>query len=418
MSDPSTSSRSREEARGSAACLTRGRARARVSVPWLESLEDRTLLSYATAASDLQGDLGTLSTSLVKDMSDSIPLVGSQLAGLSPVKQLLGSIENGLAGPLMDATSAGDLVNRLGSSSILGPLLNGASVGFSSKPDGTFTVTLPLAQDLGSFDANPKVDLGLGKFLTFTTSGGLVLDVKFEYLLAFTVQPGGSAALDAPSLGLQGLPGASLGLTVTANLMNFTASGTLTGLLHAEANQNGTTNFTGTFGATVSSSGDATVALVGSAEASLGLALSFVGPNDPNVASAPINPQITATLEAGWSFKGSDSNPDGPQASFGHLTKLSFENVSLDVGALLPHFLNTIISDVQSITEPLQPIVDFFETDIPGLDNIGVHVSLLTLIDPEGTSALGKVLDLINFINKDLPADRRREHHPRQFLVH
>ena len=402
MSPTNTRSRLRQATRSSAARLTPGRAR--VSVPWIEALEDRTLLSYAAAASDLQSDLGTLSTSLVKDMSDAIPLVGSQLTGLLPVTQLLVSIENGLTDPLMHATSAGDLVNRLGSSSILGPLLNGASVGFSSKTDGTFTVTLPLAEDLGSFNANPNVDLGLGKFLTFTTSGGLVLDVKFDYLLAFTVQPGGSAALDAPSLGLPGLPGASLGLTVTANLMNFTASGTLTGLLHAEVSPNGATNFTGTFGATVSGSGDAKVALVGSAEASLGLALSFVGPNDPNVDSAPINPQITATLEAGWSFDGFDSNPDGPPASFGHLTKLSFEDVKLDVGALLPHFLNTIISDVQSITEPLQPIVDFFETDIPGLDNIGVHVSLLTLIDPEGTSALGKVLDLINFINKDLPA--------------
>ncbi len=49
--------------------------------------------------------------------------------------------------------------------------------------------------------------------------------------------------------------------------------------------------------------------------------------------------------------------------------------VSLDLD-----FLNPIISDIQSVTEPLQPIVNVLNAQVPGLNLLGIHETLIDLL--------------------------------------
>ena len=65
-----------------------------------------------------------------------------------------------------------------------------------------------------------------------------------------------------------------------------------------------------------------------------------------------------------------------------------------------------MIEEVQRFTKPLQPIVDFFNAEVPELDQVGVHISLRTIMDAtgEGNGEIGPILDAIAFIN-NLPTN-------------
>ena len=117
----------------------------------------------------------------------------------------------------------------------------------------------------------------------------------------------------------------------------------------------------------------------------------------------PLNPHLTTELVVDWNFSTAtnESLLDPNTGSF----SVQFKNLSLDVGNLIPGFLQEVIQDVQRVTKPLQPIVDIVDQNIPGLDAIGIHESVRSMLEASGSfpAGLGNALDAINLIN-NLPS--------------
>ena len=97
-----------------------------------------------------------------------------------------------------------------------------------------------------------------------------------------------------------------------------------------------------------------------------------------------INPTITTGLSFGMSFDDSVARRR-PGVDFGAFTgPITFDgvNVTLDLG-----FLSKIVTDIQEITKPLQPIINVLNAQIPGLDAIGIKETLVGLfLDLTGNS--------------------------------
>ena len=119
--------------------------------------------------------------------------------------------------------------------------------------------------------------------------------------------------------------------------------------------------------------------------------------------NAPINPKLGADLHLVWKFDSSsvpeDADTDAEKSSFGTLQTLSLTNITLDAGDLLPGMITSIITDIQKVTKPLEPIVDFLDAEVPGLSSIGIHLSIESLLEADGQDGLAEVLGLIQFLN-------------------
>jgi RTX calcium-binding nonapeptide repeat (4 copies) len=384
-----------------------------------EELEDRTLLSgidYGAVGVEVYNQLVTAQTGIVNSLVDSIPFVGTALKQLPGINNLLGQFDDTLKKDLATA-SAATLQSEI-ASALNGLLLGGVQI-TPVGSDGGFDVTARLHKTYTPVSASNADNFGLGKFLTFNTANTLDVTLTFDYLLGFSVDAQSDVTLDqtdlnkgVPKLGVAGdatLPDTPLAFGVNVALDGFSATGKLNGLLavHAQpAPGSGGPNFNGEFGVSLTPQGTATTTLTGDADANLALALNFDG-NGPAFGNtnptAAIDPELTATFHVHWHFGGNDP-ADNDESTFGSLTDLSFSNIRLDIGSLFPGFINTIVSDVQKVTKPLQSIVDFLNNPLPVLDKIGVHLSIRQIIEESGSSGLGTVLDDINFINNDLPS--------------
>ena len=113
----------------------------------------------------------------------------------------------------------------------------------------------------------------------------------------------------------------------------------------------------------------------------------------------PLNPHLKTEFVLVWTFS-TATNESLLDANTGTFT-VQFNDLRLDVANLIPGFLQEVIQDVQRVTKPLQPIVDIINQDIPGLDKIGIHESLHSILEKTGNlpSGLGNALDAISLIN-------------------
>ena len=204
----------RSRSRQAASIVPRSRltgCRARASAPWLEALEDRTLLSF-------NGSLQTLETQVLAAIGTSIPVVGSQLANYAPVKalfeQFVGPLDSAVANPTHDSLVAGV-------TSALGSLLVGNVQVTPPNGSGPYAVSAHIHDDDTIF-ATPSTTagFGLGSFLTAQVTDSLNVMLHFDYLLNFTVDADGSASLD-PTLA------SPMTINLDAMLPGFTASGSL-----------------------------------------------------------------------------------------------------------------------------------------------------------------------------------------------
>ncbi len=251
---------------------------------------------------------------------------------------------------------------------------------------GLYTVSAHLHEDLGSKTPLLQSVFGLGEFLNVRVAAALSYQLDFDYVLRFTVDTHGSVALDATTT-------SPMTITVKATLIGFSAeAGTLNNLLSAKVSippAQPPPNFNLTFAINPLDNGDAPFTLSGSANATLAMQLSFVSA-DAGI-NPPINPKLGATLHVAWS--------DTPSDLPGKFTDLTIDNVGLDVGALLPEFLTNIIGKIQTYTKRLQPIADFLQAEVPGLDKLGVHLSLEKLAELDGYPALGTFVTVVDLLN-------------------
>ena len=419
MSATSTSSRSREEPRRPAARLARGRAK--VSVPWIEALEDRTLLAspFATAASQLKTDFQSVQSGITNalQLASAIPILGNKLDLAAPLETLFGDFANPLEAllnpspPPQAPLTATDIQNGLDAA--LGPWLGPKGIiAFNTPSSGGFSTTIDLRVAMTPETFNTAdFNVGLGSFLTLALNSQASFQVGLDYLLAFSVDGSGNVTLDdSPSLQTTlsdaALPNTPLAIDFSLTLDHFKASGTIDNLMAVTAADVGDTGaqgtdpnpttFAGAIGVAIGSNESASLALQATANVNSALALQF-GHN------APINPKLGADLHLVWKFDSStvpaDAETDAEKSSFGTLQTLSLTNITLDAGDLLPGIITSIITDIQKVTKPLEPIVDFLGTEVPGLSSIGIHLSIESFLEADGQDGLVKVLGLIQFLN-------------------
>jgi Ca2+-binding RTX toxin-like protein len=61
------------------------------------------------------------------------------------------------------------------------------------------------------------------------------------------------------------------------------------------------------------------------------------------------------------------------------LPSIAFKNVRLDMGSFFNSFANPVIANVAKVLKPFDPILEVLNTNIPGLDDIGIKINLLNL---------------------------------------
>jgi hypothetical protein len=365
----------------------------------LESLEDRTLLAcnpnpFAELAQQIQGvsPLQAAVTTALNGASQ-VPLLfnkanqNGMLGEFDRAKvftsDLLNRAQaalNSLSGDATDAQIRNAVYLALGPNdlNLLG-VVDPSQADVPSKyvvvthPNGPRTVGIELVlhKDV-TISQSPayKLDLGLSALpFQVQASGGFQVAVGFDYAFKFgfdssaaghdylaTCEPNKGFFLDTKYLDdfgkafphTQLLVHASAGLTPNASIRAIVGflQGTLT-------NASPPTNVSLDFKASRLIPGQTpTFAVAGDANVRLHLDVGFAG-------AANQFPSIGADLVLGWSFGGGNPPPT-----------VAFQNVTVNMGSALSNFLEPIVGYVQTATKPLQPILDFLGTPIPGLDDL------------------------------------------------
>ncbi len=114
-------------------------------------------------------------------------------------------------------------------------------------------------------------------------------------------------------------------------------------------------------------------------------------------------PKLTSGFVFDWGFDLTSIT----DSSFGNaiaegLKLVEFQDVSLDLGSFVNDVLGPIVSKIQTVTKPVQPLIDVFTTPFPVLDDFGLEITLLDLAAAYGTvnpDMIYAIADIITFIN-------------------
>ena len=118
-------------------------------------------------------------------------------------------------------------------------------------------------------------------------------------------------------------------------------------------------------------------------------------------------PQIRSDFVLDWHLGDSDLyidlNKVGDTIQDG-LKLVEFQNVSLDLGSYISDFLGPTFEKIQSVTKPLQPMIDFLTTPFPVLSDVGIELTFLDLAEYYSngkfdTGFFDSVAEVITFVN-------------------
>jgi N-acetylneuraminic acid mutarotase len=331
--------------------------------PSLERLEDRTVLSVsgtqaAQAITQIQTGLSSLDSTLQGVLSSlkTLPFLGNELGAVRGAGSALNS-------SLQSAQS--NIPAVIGATSVT--LFSdgaGDSITATSPSDGVLDLTVHANLASQQITTSPA---GLGNFLQVREVPNQPLTLGTTAALQVEVDcTGTTPTLTSSSFN-------SLGLSVS---LTGAFEATLAGLLDAYVqDHNGATD-----GVPGGLSAAITVPVVGalgnfgsptaSVNANLDLGLGFG--HDPNNPSQPM-PGLPLDLHLGTDFvlrMGSD----------GSVQKLAFDATTLGVGGtLIHHFIEPIAEQVAQFLAPVQPILTFFNSEVPILKDFGVHETFLDL---------------------------------------
>ena len=334
--------------------------------------------------------------------------VGTALSSLEPAPPGLPISAGDVRTALFDALGAAGL-GMLGDTDASGAV-NINDVRFVSQADGDVLFDMLLERDLADNTSAGEAAFMLGvTFARFTGQGvpddpiqwrlmdwlddGKVKDVDlglgYRYALAFGVSEDGfyerPEAADELTVHLQAaIPNLQDRATFQAGRLQVTASDFPGAGLDA-----GPSGFTGTYTMDVLPDAALAARLNGSAEVNLLLDGKF---HDDD--SLPINLRALADFHMDWQFVNAD--PAAEQTLFGEVPTITFDNVQLDLDSFFGGFVSEIVTQVQKVTKPLQPLIDVLDTDLPVISDLGGPASLAELI---GGQQLGRLVDLVDFIN-------------------
>ncbi|MDJ0387714.1 calcium-binding protein [Roseomonas sp. E05] len=106
-------------------------------------------------------------------------------------------------------------------------------------------------------------------------------------------------------------------------------------------------------------------------------------------------PSVSTELLFSYAFNKVFTGAIGDEPESGIVTPLTFLDVTLDVGSFLNTILKPILDTMGDVIEPIQPILDFLTSPIPGLSQIVGSTSVLDLAQQFGGP---KVQDAVRFI--------------------
>ncbi len=108
-------------------------------------------------------------------------------------------------------------------------------------------------------------------------------------------------------------------------------------------------------------------------------------------------PSMGAQFAMLWEFSA------GLDGLSGDVPSIAFNNVVLDAGQFVSDFSESILREVQKVTDPLQPIVDFLTEPLPILEDFGIEITVLQIVERLGlgdvasfVGAVGEVITMIN----------------------
>jgi hypothetical protein len=376
-------------------------------------MEDRLLLAgdidFSVLAGDLHNALSTLQTSIstAVNLAPSIPIVGGNLGNNPGLTQAINSKSNSLQSGFQ-AVASDIAANPSASNSVIVGYVQSELAAVATSivvmpdinPGGTWRFQMLLHQDFATSTVHPQFDADLGSFLSLSGGGSIDLKVGMDYLLQFTFDPTTSViALEPTSLSSVNsmLPSTPLAIEVSAAPSGgFSLNGVVAGLLHLSATNDGT-QFTGTYGVSIASPSQVNVSLTASAHVGLHATLDF-GTGD-----LPFNPKLTSNFHFDWALNGTALTTGINEATFGDLSNIGFDHVSIDAGSFFGTYVASLVKDIQHFTKPIQPIIDVINTPIPGLSDLGLNISLRTLLGIEG-SGYDNALDAITAIDQIDPA--------------
>ena len=146
---------------------------------------------------------------------------------------------------------------------------------------------------------------------------------------------------------------------------------------------------------------DAAIGVTADAEVNLALTLGLNKDLLPDTISAAL-PTLQANFLLDWSVGGpiSDLTLDGG------LNLIEFRDIRVDLGSFLSDTIGPVVSKIQEITEPLQPIIDIVTARIPVLSDLaGRTVTLADIaaafgdFDPGMIYAVADIVSLVNSID-------------------
>jgi hypothetical protein len=285
---------------------------------------------------------------------------------------------------------------------------------------GYVDFNLKLKQSPALFDVPISKDLGLSK-LGLTLDGNARASIGYLYNLNFGLEFSGVGYYNNDSFYVETAASNELEIVLAAITPNSNITGKL-GLLQVQAKDQGT-ELKGSFSVNLKDSNDADTKLTASELQSIGsnyqdlIDASFNGSADINFnlttgfsGAVAKFPSLSTDFRLNWTFANSKADPNQPQ-SFGGIPQVSFNNVKLKMGDFLNNFVSPVFGEIQKVTQPIQPIVDFLNKPLPVLSDFGKPqkpVTLLDLaprVDPKAdlrfVKALGGFIQLANSLPKD-----------------
>lgn len=137
--------------------------------------------------------------------------------------------------------------------------------------------------------------------------------------------------------------------------------------------------------------------LTGSANAALDL--TFNASSTP-IPSTPI-PTLKTNFLLNWNFNNADLNPTNPSA-IGDPPSVQFNNLQIDLSTFFTRFVTPIVNQINTVINPIRPILDLFDQRIPFLSDNPALRQQFDSPDPITGQGDG-VVTLLEFVTRSAP---------------
>lgn len=107
-------------------------------------------------------------------------------------------------------------------------------------------------------------------------------------------------------------------------------------------------------------------------------------------------PKFNFDLSVDWDFDGGDMVGNVPEITYG--------NVEVELGGFLGNVLAPLLARLEPILDPIEPVLDILTSEIPVIDDLGIHVTVLGLAElfvqplPPDSEMRQRVERLVKFI--------------------